>query len=299
MRSSFAKKKEDFTHPTPNTMELYLHQNGEQVGPYTVDQITSMIQSGALTRDDIVWHEGLSEWQPLHTIFDIDTTPVPRAPIPRTQTQTTVSKEPKALFKKIRVGTVLAALILFALPWIDVQCSEKTMLTQTGFQVIYGGGSITEEMESMRFGEPGAAKKSTSEDSMGVAPLVAIALLCVIAAVALSIIALFRNNPKAERYSSILPAVALVLLLLQMMIGFPAKKKILEEMSEKPPQSESAEDPFAALGQSMAMGMMMNIRVKTTTAFYLELLALGIPTLLLLNGYIDIRRKKSESGPGE
>jgi len=275
-------------------MELYLNQNGEQVGPYTVDQITSMFQSGALTRDDIVWHEGLTEWQPLHAVFNIDTTPVPAAPIPRPQAQTTVSDGPKSLFKKIRIGTTLAALILFALPWIDVQCSDKTMMTQTGFQVIYGGGSITEEMESMTFGEPGADKNSSPDDSMGVAPLVAIALLCVIAAVAFSFIAMFRNNSRAEQLSSILPAVALAFLLLQMMIGFPAKKKILEGMSEKPPQSESTDDPFAALGQSMAMGMMMNIRVKTTTAFYLELLALGIPTLLLLNGYIDIRRKKSE-----
>lgn len=52
-------------------MELYLHKNGEQVGPFTEEQISSMINDGSLSRDDITWHEGLTEWQPLHTVFDI------------------------------------------------------------------------------------------------------------------------------------------------------------------------------------------------------------------------------------
>jgi len=52
-------------------MELYLHKNGEQVGPFTEEQISSMINDGSLSRDDITWHEGLTEWQPLHTVFEI------------------------------------------------------------------------------------------------------------------------------------------------------------------------------------------------------------------------------------
>jgi hypothetical protein len=59
-------------------MELYLYQNGEQFGPYTEDQISSMLTSGALSRDDLVWHEGLTEWQPLHVIFSL---PAPVAPL--------------------------------------------------------------------------------------------------------------------------------------------------------------------------------------------------------------------------
>lgn len=281
-------------------MELYLHKNGEQDGPYTEEQISSLLTAGELSRDDIVWHEGLSEWQPLHAVFSLPTPVIPPAPIPQTPAKGSIAKPPKSLFKKIRIGTSLAALIIFVFPWIDVQCSEKSMMTQTGFQVIYGGASATEEMESMSFGEPGAAKKSTSEDSMGIALLVAVALLCIIGALVFSFIAFFRNSGRSEWYSSVLPAVALALLLLQIMIGFPAKKKINKEMSPKPSQSASADDPFAALGESMAMAMMVNIRVKMTAAFYLELLALGIPTLLLLNGYIDIRRKKSEQvGAGD
>jgi hypothetical protein len=272
-------------------MELYLHQNGEQVGPYTEDHISSMLASGELSRNDIVWHEGLTDWQAIHVVFSLPSPIAPPAPNLRTKPSTTAP--PQSLFKKIRFGSSLAALILFALPWIDIQCSEKSMVTQTGIQAVYGGATVSEEMKTQT-GSSEPNGNSSSGDSMGFAPLLAIALIAVIGAVAFSGIALFRGGERAERYSSILPALALAFLLMQLMLGFPAKKKVLESMSQKPPESKSVDDPFSGLGESMAAAMMMNIRVKTTPVFYFELLALGIPTLLLVNGFIDKRRKESE-----
>jgi hypothetical protein len=202
------------------------------------------------------------------------------------------------MFKKIRLGSSIAALFLFALPWMDIQCSEKSMATQTGFQAIYGGGSASEEMKAM--GDDSKKKgtstsKSKSPDSMGYSPLIGLALISVVAAAWFSYLALFRGSDRAERYSAILPAIALGLVLLQLMMGFPAKKKIIEAMSEgasKSQTSKTTDDPFSGLGESMASAMMMNIRVKTTPAFYLELLALAIPTLLLANSLIDKHKKQ-------
>jgi hypothetical protein len=200
------------------------------------------------------------------------------------------------MFKKIRFSSSLAALFLFALPWLDIQCSEKSMATQSGFQVIYGGGSASEEMKAL--GDDTKTKSaSKSPDSMGISPLVGLALIAVVAAVVFSYLALFRGSEAAEKYSTFLPATALGLILLQLMIGFPAKKKIIESMSEgtsKSQKSQSPDDPFSGLGKSMATAMMMNIRVKTAPAFYLELLALGIPALLLVNSLIDKHKKKGE-----
>jgi hypothetical protein len=166
------------------------------------------------------------------------------------------------------------------------------MVTQTGFQSVYGGATISEEIKAQT-GSSESNNNSNSGDSMGFAPLLAIGLITVIGAVVFSGIALFRGGERAEWYSSILPAAALAFLLMQLMIGFPAKNKVLEAMSKKPPESKSVDDPFSGLGESMAAAMMMNIRVKTTPVFYFELLALGIPTLLLVNGFIDKRRKES------
>jgi hypothetical protein len=195
------------------------------------------------------------------------------------------------MFNKIRLGSSLAALILFAFPWLDIQCSEKSMMTQTGIETIYGGGTASEEMKSSKKNSEADPSKD-SKDSVGNAPLVGLALVSVAAAVIFSLAALFQGGKFAESASSILPAVALAFLLVQLMVGFPVKNELAEATSGAGSQTTANEDdPMVSLGTSMGAVMMMNFKVKTTPAFYLELFALGIPTLLLLNGFIDKHKK--------
>lgn len=266
-------------------MQLFLHQNGEQVGPYTEEQIAAMVSSGAIERDDVIWREGLADWQPIHTVVSLPNPIAPMAP----------ALPVPPVLKKIRLGTSLAALLLFFLPWIDIQCSEKSMVTQSGLQVIYGGGSPSEEMMAS-LGVPNSNTKSISknesQDSMGFAPLIGLALVDIIAASVFGFIALTGENKRANSVASILPVVALGAILLQLMIGFPAKKKVLESMAESASKTQTSGEPFEELGKSMASAMMMNIRVKPTTGFYLELIALGIPSLIFANGLIDNYRNK-------
>lgn len=180
------------------------------------------------------------------------------------------SPHTNTMFKKIKLGSALAALIIFAFPWIDIQCSEKSMATQSGFQMIYGGGSASEEMRALG-GDASSNKPADSNNSTGFDPLVALALIAVIAAVAFSFIDVFRGGERADMLSSVLPAAALLLLVIQLMIGFPAKKQMIEAMSEGTSETQVDEDEFgAAMGKSMATAMMMNIRVKITPAFYLD-----------------------------
>lgn len=195
------------------------------------------------------------------------------------------------MIKKIKFGSTLTALILFALPWVDIQCSKESMATQSGLQVIYGGASLSDEMKNL---EDEAQESDDSGESAGFAPLVLLALLAVSGAAYYSYISLFKGGERAQLLSSVLPAVALVLLLFQLMIGFPVKNKMIEEMSDSSSEVQS-DDEFDALGESMAAAMMANIRVKTTPLFYLELLALGIPTLILANGMIDKYRRTEQN----
>ncbi len=62
-----------------------------------------------------------------------------------------------SMIQKLNIGTTLAVLVLFFLPWIDIQCSQKSFATQTGIQTIYGGGSPSEEMKAFAGGgeQPG------------------------------------------------------------------------------------------------------------------------------------------------
>lgn len=262
-------------------MELFLHQNGEQAGPYSEKQIAAMLVSGAITRDDIVWREGLADWQPLHSVLNVPQTVAPKAP----------AHTIPALLTKIRLGSSLAALILFFLPWIDIQCSERSMATQSGIQVIYGGVSPSDGMKAS-LDESKSNRKNESKDSLGIAPLIGLALAAVIGAIVFGFIALGRGDRHADALASILPVIALGVVLLQLMIGFPAKQKILESMSKSASKTQNGKEQFDELGKSMATAMMMNIRVNTATGFYLELLALGIPSLIWANGMIDCYRNK-------
>lgn len=44
---------------------VYLTRDGQQLGPYTHDQLRDMLASGEATADSLCWHEGLAEWSPL------------------------------------------------------------------------------------------------------------------------------------------------------------------------------------------------------------------------------------------
>jgi hypothetical protein len=204
------------------------------------------------------------------------------------------------MLQKLKLGSIFSALILFLFPWVEIQCSEKTMATQSGLQVIYGGGTPSEGMEAFS-GESGSASPvreaksksptTDSRESMGYAPLVALALGVIIVAFGFSFMAVFRRDPVADRLASVLPAVALGLLLIQLMVGFPASKQMRQAVSEAATESKQDSGGMDGLGSSMTAAMMMNMRIQTKPAFYLELLALGLPTLILLNAFIDKHRK--------
>ena len=44
-------------------MEIYVNRNGQQFGPYTVEQVRENLAIGMLAPTDLAWHEGLAEWQ--------------------------------------------------------------------------------------------------------------------------------------------------------------------------------------------------------------------------------------------
>ncbi len=43
-------------------MEIFLNLNGQQEGPYTLEQLQAWLASGEVAAETLAWHEGLSEW---------------------------------------------------------------------------------------------------------------------------------------------------------------------------------------------------------------------------------------------
>ena len=46
-------------------MQIFLARNNVQAGPYDVNQLNIMLASGEVTLEDLIWHEGLDQWQRL------------------------------------------------------------------------------------------------------------------------------------------------------------------------------------------------------------------------------------------
>jgi len=49
-------------------MPWYYADNGQQTGPLTDEQFQSLIQSGTIRADTLVWRDGMANWQPCNTI---------------------------------------------------------------------------------------------------------------------------------------------------------------------------------------------------------------------------------------
>lgn len=61
-------------------MNLYIAQNGQQTGPFTLDDVNKKIAIGLVQPTDLAWHEGLAGWQALSTISGVLLAPPPLPP---------------------------------------------------------------------------------------------------------------------------------------------------------------------------------------------------------------------------
>jgi hypothetical protein len=47
--------------------------NGQNYGPYEMDQLRQMVQQGSLTRETLVWKEGMAQWAAAGTVQELST----------------------------------------------------------------------------------------------------------------------------------------------------------------------------------------------------------------------------------
>ena len=51
-------------------MQIHIHRDGQQYGPYSVEEAREHLETGALLPDDIAWHAGITEWLPLSQVLE-------------------------------------------------------------------------------------------------------------------------------------------------------------------------------------------------------------------------------------
>lgn len=53
-------------------MEIFIHKNEQPHGPFDEEQILTMLNDGQVGRRDLIFYEGMPNWQPLEEIFDVE-----------------------------------------------------------------------------------------------------------------------------------------------------------------------------------------------------------------------------------
>jgi len=52
-------------------MEIYVARDGRQSGPFSAEQIKSMLNAKTIGLGDLAWHEGQDSWRPLYQVMHI------------------------------------------------------------------------------------------------------------------------------------------------------------------------------------------------------------------------------------
>jgi len=103
-------------------MEIYIHKDGQQYGPFSLDEINSKVRSGGFSSSDPAWIEGWSDWQTLAAIpgFITKPSPPPFKPLRAAQISEPFSDDELRGINQARKGVIWAFLawIVFLLAFV-------------------------------------------------------------------------------------------------------------------------------------------------------------------------------------
>jgi hypothetical protein len=151
--------------------------------------------------------------------------------------------------RTVTPSTLSLALIMFCLPWLGLSCNNRPFLQQSGLQASYGGYSPAPEIakrerESHKVApraadgnQPEPKSDADSPDLFGAAPLLLLFGPALIAGIILGVMACTSKAKTAALMSCIPSALcgtfALLLLISQLLIGFPMESWIEELRREE------------------------------------------------------------------
>lgn len=178
------------------------------------------------------------------------------------------------MIPKLNFLSFAAALSLFLLPWLDLQCSQKSKVTQTGLQTITGQVALSDGIIE----QAGAEKEHQSDqEKLEPALFVSVGFGCIGLGVILSFAGMWRKGAP----SIILPclaATALILMALQMLLGFPLEDKAKNSLTPKDADRREADFDIAEALDILEM------RVVYRPWVYAELGLLALPLALAYFG---------------
>lgn len=123
----------------PNPMEIFIAKREQRAGPFTIQQIETMISSGMVEICDMAWHTELPDWLPLHQVLGI-CPPVPRATpaAERTETKAPQAKKVSDLLACVFFGALLFLFLLMGVSGLALAVRSLGSNLVAGVQIIAG-----------------------------------------------------------------------------------------------------------------------------------------------------------------
>lgn len=191
------------------------------------------------------------------------------------------------MIARIRLLSLLPAFVLFFFPWVEIRCQKDPMLTQTGVEIIYGGATMHPEFSQWVTSD----KKRGMDDRLGTGWFVGIAFLSLCAAIVSAILALNSASSGHGIRAESFAALALIALVIQLSLGFPAEEKIRNDLD--PAKNGKPQEGFEA---GMARSVAKGLSTRVLPLYYVQLGILALPVLLLLNSSLSrLQRNEAES----
>ena len=97
-------------------MQIHVSKDGQQLGPFTWEQVQEQLAAGTIVPTDYAWHEGLEEWSALSELQPPQET-VPEMGVQPTKSNDALS-QPKQHSKLKTVFGFLLLLAVLGLPLI-------------------------------------------------------------------------------------------------------------------------------------------------------------------------------------
>src|SRR3954465_12502730 len=72
-------------------MQIYVGKNGQQLGPFSLEEVNQKLADGSFSATDLGWYEGAAGWAPLSSVPGVR---VPAAPPVTPQSRSTPAPAP-------------------------------------------------------------------------------------------------------------------------------------------------------------------------------------------------------------
>jgi hypothetical protein len=105
-------------------MNYFIGKNGQQLGPFSEEQVRDMVRGGMVSPDDLGWCPGTPAWVPLHQLLGAASAPAPSMPPPITGGATAKSAHQGHVADNhppLAIGT--------ALWWLIASCAMNLVVT--------------------------------------------------------------------------------------------------------------------------------------------------------------------------